>query len=58
MPIELILGLLLILVTPVIHQLYLERVKKMPEEQRTNNSALFILLYGFFGVAVVIAIAR
>ena len=51
MPIELILGLLLILVTPVIHQLYLERVKKMPEEQRTNNSALFILLYGFFGVA-------
>ncbi len=58
MPIELILGLLLILVTPVIHQLYLERVKKMPEEQRTNNSALFILLYGLFGVALVIAITR
>ncbi len=58
MPIELILGLLLILVTPVIHQLYLERVKNMPEEQRTNNSALFILLCGFFGVALVIAITR
>jgi len=58
MPIELILGLLLILVTPFIHQFYLERVKKMPEAQRTPNSALFLLLYGFFGVVLVIAITR
>ncbi len=58
MPIELIFGLLLILVTPFIHQLYLERVKKMPEAQRTDNSALFFLLYGFLGVVLVIAVTR
>ena len=58
MPIELILGLLLILVTPFIHQLYLERVKKMTEAQSTDNSALFILLYGFLGVVLVIAVTR
>lgn len=58
MPIALFLGLLLILVTPLIHYAYLERVKKMPENQRTENSSIFLLFYGLFGAVLVIALTR